>query len=105
MPQCSIRIPTTIPPVMAISTPMERGSRWRAMGIAGGRMELGWAGRRLIMAPGTTTRSLDGALSVASHGAGYRTTTADGCSARAWAGFGARPVPSEAAAGLDAGDR
>ena len=67
-------------------------------------MEWGWAGRRLIMAPGTTIHFLGGVLSAGSRGAGYRTTTVDGCSGRVWDGFGA-PLALAAEAALVAGDR
>ncbi len=76
---------------------MVHGSLSRDMEIAGVRMEWALAGRHLILARGTTMGRSVGAFWEANRGDGCRTTTADGCSGREWAGSGALVDLSEGA--------
>src|SRR5438874_3810347 len=99
--RCSIRMARATFRDTAIYIRMERGSRWRAMATAGAHMEWDWAGRRLIMARGITTRFSGGHSWADIPGAGCHTTMADGCFSRAWAGCGAH---QERAAGLASAD-
>jgi len=69
---------------------MARGFRWRVMDMAGGHMEWGLAGARLIMDRGITIPLLGGAFWERSRGAGRHITMAAGCFSRALDGCGAR---------------
>src|ERR1051326_7578558 len=78
-----------------ICTPTVGGTQFRDTDMAGGPMELAWAGRRLWTVDGTRTRYLGRRLSVISHGDGCLITLGVGFSIRFLAGCGCLVADSD----------
>src|ERR1051326_6557129 len=78
-----------------ICTPTVGGTQFRDTDMAGGPMELAWAGRRLWTVGGIRARFLCRRLSVSSQGDGCLITLGVGFSIRFLAGCGCRVADSD----------